>query len=178
LEITVDGNTLAPRQPVTPTPYALFSNAPWATRDGRREVRRRIPEASRDGGSAAARGVALSARVVGADIFVRANLQPAELGPKIETLLEGSALKLKMISNRGTTVYPSAGAITDCVDQFRCRCILREVTQKGGTATLTGDQLLPVLAKVGTSKEPSWMHIEKLQEIDGTEGFTKAQGED
>lgn len=31
LEITVDGNTLAPRQPVTPAPYALFSSAPWAT---------------------------------------------------------------------------------------------------------------------------------------------------
>lgn len=31
LEITVDGNTLSPRQPVTPAPYALFSNAPWAT---------------------------------------------------------------------------------------------------------------------------------------------------
>lgn len=34
LEITVDGNTLTPRQPVTPTPYALFSNAPWATVGG------------------------------------------------------------------------------------------------------------------------------------------------
>ncbi|MFN9974673.1 MAG: isocitrate dehydrogenase, partial [Phycisphaerae bacterium] len=107
-----------------------------------------------------------------------ANLQPAVLGPKIEALLEGSALKLKMISNRGTKVYPSAGAITDCVDQYRCRCILRDGAQKGATATLTDDQLLPVLAKFGASKELSWMHIEKLQEIDGSEGFTKAQGED
>jgi isocitrate dehydrogenase len=121
---------------------------------------------------------AKATRVIGADIFVQANLQPATLGPKVESLLEGSPLKLKMISNRGTKVYPASGAITDCVDQFRCRCILREGAQKGGSGTLTDAQLLPVLARFGASPDLSWMHVEKLQEIDGSEGFTKAQGED
>jgi isocitrate dehydrogenase len=115
-------------------------------------------------------------RVVGVDLFVQSNQQPADLGPSIESLLEGTALKLKMISNRGTKVYPSAGAITDCVDQYRCRCMLRSGAEKGATATLSDADLLPVLAKVG-AKHP-WVHIEKLQEIDGAEGFTKAQGED
>jgi isocitrate dehydrogenase len=81
-----------------------------------------------------------------------------------------------MISNRGTKVYPSAGAITDCVDQYRCRCMLRVGAEKGGAGDLTDDVLLPVLAKLGGKHR--WVHIEKLQEIDGVEGFTKAQGED
>ena len=35
-------------------------------------------------------------------------------------------MKLKMISNRGTKVYPSGGAITDCVDQWFCRFVPKE----------------------------------------------------
>lgn len=119
---------------------------------------------------------AKSLRTVGADIFVHSPLQPAALGPSVEQIMEGTALKLKMISNRGTKVYPSAGAITDCVDQYRCRCILRAGAEKGGSGDLTDEVLLPVLAKLGVKHR--WMHIEKLQEIDGADGFTKAQGED
>jgi isocitrate dehydrogenase len=115
-------------------------------------------------------------RTVGADIFVTSTQQPDILGPSVEAALEGTALKLKMISNRGTKVYPSAGAITDCVDQYRCRCMLRVGAEKGGTGDLTDEALLPVLAKLGAKHR--WVHIEKLQEIDGADGFTKAQGED
>jgi len=115
-------------------------------------------------------------RVVGADIFVHSPLKPEVLGPSLESLLEGTPIKLKMISNRGTKVYPSAGAITDCVDQYRCRCMLRQGAEKGGTGDLTDQVLLPVLSKIGAAHR--WVHVEKLQEIDGAEGFTKAQGED
>jgi isocitrate dehydrogenase len=115
-------------------------------------------------------------RVVGADIFLHSNMMPSDLGPSVERLLEGTALKLKMISNRGTKVYPPTGAITDNVDQYRCRCMLRSGAEKGGTADLADTDLLAVLAKLGAKHR--WVHIEKLQEIDGAEGFTKAQGED
>lgn len=121
---------------------------------------------------------AKSHRVVGADIFIEANLQPAELGPKVEALLEGAALKLKMISNRGTKVYPLGGAITDCTDQFRCRCVLRAGGGKGETGNLADADLLAVLAKFGAAPGLRWAHVEKLQEFDGEPGFTKAQGED
>jgi isocitrate dehydrogenase len=114
---------------------------------------------------------AKSLRVVGADVFLHSTRLPAELGPAVEKVLEGTALKLKMISNRGTKVYPAAGAITDCVDQYRCRCMTRD----GGE--LTDEQLLAALGKASAAGL-RWVHIEKLQQIDGADGFTKAQGED
>ena len=115
-------------------------------------------------------------RVVGADIFVQSPLLPDKLGPSAEAVLEGTPLKLKMVSNRGTKVYPASGAITDCTDQYRLRCMLRQGAEKGASAELTDEMLLPVLAKLGAKHR--WVHIEKLQEIDGESGYTKAQGED
>jgi isocitrate dehydrogenase len=110
-------------------------------------------------------------RVIGADIFVESALLPAELGPQLETISQESALKLKMISNRGTKVYPAMGAITDCVDHHRCRFILRNPA-----GDLLDSELLSLISQIAVKHK--WMHIEKLMEIDGKESFTKAQGED
>ena len=110
-----------------------------------------------------------SRQVVGIDLFVEAATSPEELGPSVEELLEGSALRLKMISSRGTQVYPATGAITDTVDQFRCRLLLREPGE------LSDEAVFDVLQRISTRYR--WMHIEKLQEFDGEPGFTKAQGE-
>jgi len=41
-------------------------------------------------------------RVVGVDVFVESGLMPDELGPLLDRLVESSALRLKMSSNRGT----------------------------------------------------------------------------
>ncbi|MBL8152043.1 MAG: isocitrate dehydrogenase, partial [Blastocatellia bacterium] len=112
-----------------------------------------------------------SRQVIGIDLFVETPLLPNDLGPSIESLLENTSLKLKMISNRGTKVYPSVGAITDCVDQYRCRLIRRDANSELGDA-----DILAVVGKVGSVHK--WMHIEKLQEFDGKQAFTKAQGED
>jgi isocitrate dehydrogenase len=105
------------------------------------------------------------------DIFIEWPGSPDALGKQLEAILESSPVKLKMISNRGTKVYPPTGAITDCVDQFRCRLVAREAA-----ADLTNAQLQSVIAEVGAHL--NWAHVEKLQEFDGSEGFTKAQGED
>jgi isocitrate dehydrogenase len=110
-------------------------------------------------------------RVIGMDLFVESPLLPHELGPSIENLLENSPVRLKMISNRGTKVYPAMGAITDCVDQYRCRIVVRDEN-----AELTDDQILDVVARIKTRH--NWAHIEKLQEFDGAASYTKAQGED
>ena len=120
---------------------------------------------------------AKTARTIGMDLFIEANMLPAELGPKVEAVLEGMPLKLKMISNRGTKVYPLAGAITDCNDQYRCRCIMLQGAEKGATATCPDSDLLAVIAKFAASGI-KWAHVEKLQEFDGEMAFTKAQGED
>ncbi|MCX7879977.1 MAG: NADP-dependent isocitrate dehydrogenase [Ignavibacteria bacterium] len=112
-----------------------------------------------------------SRRVIGVDIFIETSKQPEEVGPKLEEICANTPLKLKMMSNRGTKVYTPTGAITDCVDHFRCRFILRS-----NDGELTDAQLIDLLQRV--SSEFRWMHIEKLQEFDGQPGFTKAQGED
>ena len=108
--------------------------------------------------------------IVGTDIFVETGWYPEQLGPVLERLAEGSALKLKMISNRGTKVYPDGNRNIDVVDQYRCRFVRR------------ADQPL-VLAEVRdligrVEAELAWCHVELLQHFDGQPSFTKAQGED
>ena len=76
-----------------------------------------------------------------------------------------------MISNRGTKVYPSAGAITDCVDHWFCRFIATDANEE-----VSDETIKDLIQKVGSKY--SWVHLEKLQEIDGKPGYTKAQGED
>lgn len=110
-------------------------------------------------------------RTVGFDLFIESDLDPVGLGTSLERLSEASPLRLKMISNRGTKVYPPNGASTDCVDHWRCRFVLRDEDGHLDDTTL--------LALAGRMAEyHRWMHIEKLLEFDGELGFTKAQGED
>lgn len=110
-------------------------------------------------------------RDVGADIFVESALDPQALGQALEQIAAESPLRLKMISNRGTQVYPATGAITDCVDHWRCRFVLRDPDGSLQDAALIG-----LLEAVATRFR--WMHVEKLQKIDGADGYTRAQGED
>jgi isocitrate dehydrogenase len=113
---------------------------------------------------------AKSRRVVGMDVFVESALDTESLGNRLRSTTEASAFNLKMISSRGTKVFPSTGAITDTVDQFRCRFMLK----KEGTAS--DAQCMELISQVAANF--TWMHIEKLNEFDGVLGFTKAQGED
>jgi isocitrate dehydrogenase len=110
-------------------------------------------------------------RVVGVDIFIESGLAPEELGPNLESLIEGSSVRLKMVSNRGTMVYPATGALTDCVDHWRCRFVLRAPGDE-----LTDRDVFDIIQRVASKHR--WVHVEKLQEIDGEPGYTRAQGED
>ncbi len=112
-----------------------------------------------------------SRRVVGADIFVESSLTPEVLGKSLEAMAADSPVRLKMISNRGTMVYPSVGAMTDCVDHWRCRFVVRPDVPE-----LLDPPLSSLLLQIGRTHR--WMHVEKLPEFDGSPGFTKAQGED
>jgi isocitrate dehydrogenase len=127
----------------------------------------RVPNVSADPVSVKPR----TRRVVGADVFVETGHPPHVLGPALEALTGGSPLKPKMISNRGTQVYPDKGALIDCVDHYRCRFVLREPDGE-----LDDAHLLDLLARVAGKYR--WVHVEKLQEFDGQPGYTKAQGED
>jgi isocitrate dehydrogenase len=108
---------------------------------------------------------------VGLDLFIESALSPHEIGGSVERLIEGTPFTLKMVSSRGTKVYPGAGAITDTVDAFRCRLLLTE----GGQGDVADEAVADLLSRIST--EFRWNHIEKLQTFDGEPGFTKAQGE-
>ena len=110
-------------------------------------------------------------REIGVDIFVESELTPEALGTHLEDLASGLPVHLKMISNRGTKVYQPTGAMTDCVNHWRCRFVLNEVD-----GMLTDETIMTLLSRVSANYR--WMHIEKLPEFDGEAGFTRAQGED
>lgn len=109
--------------------------------------------------------------VLGADIFIEFDGLPEVLGDLLEEASAGSAFGLKMISNRGTQVYPPTGASPDCVDHWRCRFMLKR------PADYIDSAALGLLLNSIDGNGLRWMHIEKLNEFDGEEAFSKAQGE-
>jgi isocitrate dehydrogenase len=107
---------------------------------------------------------------IGVDIFIEAGCSAEELGSFLSATAPSYGFTLKMISNRGTQVYPSRGAETDVIDHWRCRHL-----------AVNGFPSNQVLAEYLSAIEAAgyrWMHLEKLEMIDGKPGFTKAQGED
>jgi len=106
---------------------------------------------------------------VGVDVFLE-TWEPADVaGPALEALA-GDALKLQMISSRGTMVWPSTGLKPDSVGLLRCRFVARE----DGAAASDAD-LNALVARVG--ERYTWTHLEKLHVFAGEDGFTKAQGQ-
>lgn len=112
-------------------------------------------------------------KTVGLDVFVESKRTAADLGAVLSGLAGGAGFRLKMISNRGTQVYPVRGTGTDCVDHWRCRFLLEEPVADD----VPGASVAALLAAVEAA-DLRWMHLEKLQRFDGADGFTKAQGED
>lgn len=104
----------------------------------------------------------------GVDIFVE---EPKGL-PKIPEIIDH--LKLKMISNRGTKVYPGVMPKIWLVDHHRCRYV---ATDSNGNYINIGDEEIFNLIREISAAGIKWMHIEKLQLFDGELGYSKAQGE-
>lgn len=106
---------------------------------------------------------------MGADVFIESNESPENIASQLQLLIKGTPYTLKMISNRGTQVWPATGATPTCVDHYRCRFIITD------RAAWHPDSILGLLERVG--KKFRWMHAEKLENLDGVDVFTKAQGE-
>jgi isocitrate dehydrogenase len=82
----------------------------------------------------------------------------------------GDGLTLTMIDNRGVKVWPDGMAETFCTDSYRCR-----FTADGG-APITQAQILRVLQRiVGAGLDI--VQTVTLQNFDGKQGFTLAQGQ-
>jgi isocitrate dehydrogenase len=126
----------------------------------------KLPELSADGDYVKPKTRA----VVGLVVFVESPLSANELGASMMELTADSRLSLKMVSSRGTKVFPPTGAITDTLDHWRCRFIIRE-----NPGDLPDDDVHKLLQQI--SSKHRWMHIEKLLEFDGELGFTRDQGE-
>ncbi len=109
--------------------------------------------------------------LAGVDAFIEFDGSAEALGGKLEEAAANTAFQLKMISNRGTLVYPPTGASTDCVNCWRCRFVPRNSESAPCSACFTG--LLEAIAAAGLD----WVHLEKLQRFDGEDAFSKAQGE-
>jgi isocitrate dehydrogenase len=111
-----------------------------------------------------------SRAVVGLDVFIESPLSASELGASLMELTSDTRMSLKMVSSRGTKVFPPTGAITDTLDHWRARFITKE-----NPGDLPDEDVNQLLARI--SRRHKWMHIEKLQEFDGELGFTRDQGE-
>lgn len=110
-------------------------------------------------------------KVIGADIFIEFDGSSEEIGNSLVESAEGTAFRLKMISNRGAQVFPAAGASPDCVDHWRCRFMVSEAK-----ADIPDEEFAKLFANIA-KRSLRWMHIEKLSEFDGEAAFSKAQGE-
>jgi hypothetical protein len=97
------------------------------------------------------------------------SVEVTAIGITMQDAAEGSAFTLKMISSRGTQVWPSVGGQTFLVDHFRARFMFKEPPKGDGVAEISD-----LLTRVG--RQHRWMHIEKLQRFDGADAFTKSGG--
>lgn len=104
----------------------------------------------------------------GVDVFVENPIGIPNMPEKVDHL------KLKMISNRGTKVYPGDIPKIWLVDHHRCRYV---ATDENGKYLNIGDEEIFNLIREISFAGIKWMHIEKLQLFDGELGYSKAQGE-
>lgn len=111
----------------------------------------------------------VAARCVGVDVFV----EHANGLPSMPTQV--GAFTLKLISNRGTKVYPQvSNPDILLVDHHRCRYTLTDASNAERAVTnVEIIELLQAIEQAGIH----WMHVEKLMQFDGRDAYSKAQGE-
>ena len=108
-------------------------------------------------------------KVTGVDVFIESKLQPEQLAADLNDICAGTTLNLHMIGNRGNTVYPADdGRKVTLIDQYRCRFM-----KKARNDALTNSEILALLTKIGEAH--TWMHIEKLQQFDGEDAFSRTK---
>lgn len=104
-------------------------------------------------------------QIKGCDVFIIHKM--GELPPMPES---SGDLQLKVVSNRGTKVWPGEAPNIHLTDHFRCRYVK---SSGEGLSTSEVSELLSSIENAGMD----WVHIEKLLTIDGVDGFSKIQGE-
>lgn len=106
--------------------------------------------------------------LVGVDVFVDHPVcEPDELAKKLQQG-DDEAIKLSMISNRGTAVWPSGQPETFLVDHWRCRFRGKD---------LTNSDVLGLLERLNEAGL-DFIKTEQLYNFDDKAGYSKGQGED
>jgi isocitrate dehydrogenase len=113
--------------------------------------------------------------LVGIDVFIhwfngKFFSAADELGALVEKV-NGDGVKLVMISNRGTKVYPNGQPDTFCVDHWRCRFMSET---DGGT--LTKQQVINLLGRF-EENGLDFIKTEHLYNFDGKPGYALGQGQ-
>lgn len=107
--------------------------------------------------------------LVGVDIFVHdAELEIDELGVAVDAT-SGDGLKLQMISNRGTKVWPEGHPETFCVDHWRCRFM-------GDSDSVDMLQIISLQQRMNDAGVDI-VKTEHLYTFDGEAGYTMGQGQ-
>ena len=107
--------------------------------------------------------------LVGIDVFIHWKGRDAnELGALMKEVMVGR-IKLKMITNRGTKVWPEGQPETFCTDHWRCRFICEDSNECGYQAMI---HLLQAVHKAGFDI----IKTENLYHINGAPAYSAAQG--
>jgi len=109
---------------------------------------------------------------VGCDIYIETVLPSTELAERLQALCAHTPFKLTLLSNRGTQVWPTGSVYTECVDYFRARFELRDMTQSAALGQGPAIQLLNKIAEKFTITD-----FQPLRFFDGKAGYSLAQGQ-
>jgi isocitrate dehydrogenase len=113
--------------------------------------------------------------LVGVDVFLNwwnGNFYGAgdAIGAEVEKMA-GDGLKLVMISNRGTKVYPKGQPDTFCVDHWRCRFMAENQGD-----TISHSQVINLLGRFSEAGL-DFIKTEHLYNFDGKPGYSLGQGQ-
>lgn len=111
-------------------------------------------------------------KLVGVDVFCAFIGKPADLAAKLQTC-DLDSIKLKMISSRGMTVWPTGFDSTLLCDQYRCRF---HIDQPENGATLPHEEVIALLDRI-TRAGVEFVKMEGLYFFDGKPAFQMGQGQ-
>jgi isocitrate dehydrogenase len=106
--------------------------------------------------------------IAGADFFIESELQ-ADAIAEIATKHETADLKLLIISNRGTQVWPTGSVYTNLVNQFRLRF------EAGENASIAQQDVISLYSSL--SKDFQISSVEILNMWGGKKAYSLAQGQ-
>jgi isocitrate dehydrogenase len=107
--------------------------------------------------------------IAGADLFITSTDLPEVVAQQVSEHLHGNKLRVLMLSNRGTQVYPTASVFTDCVDHYRCRIVAVEGEE------LSRNDIWESVTKIAATVQIE--DVEILKEWGPEKGYSLAQGQ-